>query len=87
MGQRKREPHGPTKEASPCAPNPRRRPRWGRSPRAALVEGLIPLPSPYIRAAPLPLPPHSILSSSPPLLSSPLPWFPLFGAGFVRLRI
>ena len=44
------------------------------APHLALVEESIPSPSPYIRAAPCPflLIHSSILSSSPPLLSSPL---------------
>ena len=50
--------------------------RWERRP---LVEGLIPSPSPYIRAAPLPLPPQFIplFLPSSPLLSlalAPLVW-------------
>ncbi len=41
------------------------------APHLALVEGLIPSPSPYIRAAHSPSSPF--IHSLPPLLSSPLP--------------
>ena len=62
----KRSHMGQPREASPCAPNPR---VWGRRPRAALVEGLIPSPSPYLRAAHSPL---LLISFIPFLPSSPL---------------
>ena len=81
LGQRRREPHGPTKGGQQmrhqtlgfgaAAPQG----RWGSGPlglpHLGLVEGLIPSPSPYIRAAPLPLPPQFIPLFLPPLLSSP----------------
>ena len=75
-------------ELGPCATKPR---VWGggsrRGRRPAL--GLCPKgpPSPYIKAALLPCSSFIPFSSSPPLLSSPLPWFPLFGAGIGRLEV
>ena len=75
-------------ELGPCATKPR---VWGggsrRERRPAL--GLRPKgpPSPYIKAALLLSSSFIPFSSSPPLLSSSLPWFPLFGAGIGRLEV